>query len=249
LLAVMQSPSISASKSVVIIKNLPVEITERDVQHFLEDFGLAADSIEFHFDGSSSFKGTVFVKYSDPTVAQAVVAKFGPSSFIHGRKVRVELQRSKATKAGKEKVENIVTTEQKKQVQEFLEDFRNSSDQETFLPLSLGQNPFIRKYVHSHAESIGLSHATTEIPTGPHMGHKSVLLTKSRLSKKSETFNVTKSFKKAPYNGSGGILPKPPVNVNLTPVAAFDNYADTIRFKSSPLVSSVVLRLLHPFRV
>ncbi len=29
--------------------------------------------------------------------------------------VRVELQRSKATKAGKEKVENIVTTEQKKQ--------------------------------------------------------------------------------------------------------------------------------------
>eukprot|EP01066_Platyproteum_vivax_P012431 Platyproteum_vivax@DN5654_c0_g1_i1.p1 len=163
--AVCLSPTFSKSPNraskvpdgaVLVIKNLPFNITEEKVVSWLLDLNLTTLCVTRHIDARSGFKGTVFVSFSTKSEAMHALEVLGSSRDFQGRRVKIEFRRK-----GRElkTSESNQTDEELQVVTKMIENFVESDLTETFLPADLSVS--MRKYAHSLAEKCGLVHVTT----------------------------------------------------------------------------------------
>jgi RNA recognition motif-containing protein len=163
----------SEEVATLVIKNLAVDFQKEDVMKYLESIGAAATEVELHIDpASGTFRGTVFARYASPQEAHEALEKLGASPELGGRKVRVEIQKSKSL-FGRKNLGNELPQELST-VQKDIEEFINSPDLEVCLSASF--DSLQRKYAHSLAERHSLVHATRQ----NEKGETYVFLSKSR---------------------------------------------------------------------
>lgn len=163
----------SEEVATLVIKNLAVDFQKEDVMKYLESIGAAATEVELHIDpASETFRGTVFARYASPQEAREALEKLGASPELGGRKVRVEIQKSKSL-FGRKSLGNELPQELST-VQRDIEKFISSPDLEVCLSASF--DSLQRKYAHSLAERYSLVHATRQ----NEQGETYVFLSKSR---------------------------------------------------------------------
>eukprot|EP00916_Digyalum_oweni_P004708 GHVL01008343.1.p1 GENE.GHVL01008343.1~~GHVL01008343.1.p1 ORF type:complete len:437 (+),score=58.78 GHVL01008343.1:98-1408(+) len=169
---------------IVVVKNLPITVTETAVIDWLSECGAPSSHVSLHIDARTGFRGTVFVRYDTKETALAALNTLGSTRDFAGRRAKIELQRKGRDKtSGGTELE--LSENEMKQVHDLIERFVLSDDGEALLPQSLSVK--MRKYAHSLAEKKGLVHVTTgetskdEIPS-PRASQegKQVYLSKNR---------------------------------------------------------------------
>eukprot|EP00927_Polykrikos_kofoidii_P020247 TRINITY_DN19553_c0_g1_i1.p1 TRINITY_DN19553_c0_g1~~TRINITY_DN19553_c0_g1_i1.p1 ORF type:complete len:532 (-),score=113.18 TRINITY_DN19553_c0_g1_i1:386-1981(-) len=160
--------------STLVVKNLAQDLEKDSLVRYLVERNIPPWDVELHLDAGGVFRGTAFVRYSTPQEATVALETLGASTDLAGRRVRIEMQKSKSL-IGRRSLEAELPQEELVIVRIEIERFLwESSLPEIRLPTTF--NVQQRKYAHSLAERHNLSHVTSQGENGD----KYVLLSKDR---------------------------------------------------------------------
>lgn len=151
---------------IVVLKNLSSESTVFDIENLLRSVHIVSTGIDRKVDSLGQFRGTAFVRFATPEIAQLCVNKLEHAEArINQRKVKAELLRHfgrsytarEILEAGDDADARLA------RVRDLVSSFMNSERLETFLPTDFDSDQ--RKLAHSLAEKFGLVHVTVN-PNG-----------------------------------------------------------------------------------
>ena len=132
------------------LRNLPATASLAEVQACLGDFRPL--SVEFNRDSiTGKFKGTVFVRLDDLSVAQSLLQS---GVLLDGRRIKVEESR----RAVKSFSAPLISDSRRQLVHKLVEDFLSSASPSLDLPADFSAEE--RKLAHSLAEKFKLKHET-----------------------------------------------------------------------------------------
>ena len=154
--------------NIVVLRGFSPDTTVGDIENLLRSVHIVSTGIDRKVDSLGSFRGTVFVRFATPEIAQICAAKLDHSDArVHGRKVKAELLRQAnrpRSYSAKEILEADSGADAKQtRVRDLVTAFVKSGRTELYLPTDLNSDQ--RKLAHSLAEKFGLAH-TTVSPDG-----------------------------------------------------------------------------------
>lgn len=147
----------SAQPPTLVVKNLPLDCEKSAFWDFLLEQGPPPTNLEFHFDAAGKFRGTAFVRFDSITLANSAFEKLRTRQELGGRRLRVEIQKTKGRNGLSQEDLGVVSEE----VGRFLGDAECMEAE-----LSPAFNAHQRKYAHSLAERHNLAHATRQGENG-----------------------------------------------------------------------------------